>query len=114
MGRRSGSGVHAGISALNEIVFFHRKTRALIFTDLLFNIARHDSAYARFLLRLDGAFHGPAIPRSFRLLLRRRRAECGAFLNRLQSWDFDRAILVHGDIIDRDAKPAIEHAWQFA
>src|ERR1700730_4132685 len=30
---------------LNEIVFFHRKTRTLIFTDLLFNIARHDSAY---------------------------------------------------------------------
>jgi hypothetical protein len=99
---------------LNEIVFFHRKTRTLIFTDLLFNIARHDSAYARFLLRLDGAFHGPAIPRSFRLLLRRRCAECGTFLNRLQLWDFDRVILGHGEIIDRDAKPSIERAWRFA
>jgi hypothetical protein len=99
---------------LNEIVFFHRKTRTLIFTDLLFNITRHDSVYARFLLRLDGAFHGPAIPRSFRLLLRRRRVECGAFLNRLLSWDFDRAILAHGDIIEMDAKLAVERAWRFA
>ncbi|MBV8451758.1 MAG: DUF4336 domain-containing protein [Deltaproteobacteria bacterium] len=99
---------------LNEIVFFHRKTRTLIFTDLLFNITRHDSAYARFLLRLDGAFHGPAIPRSFMLLLRRRRVECAAFLQRLLSWDFDRAILAHGDIIENDAKAAIERAWQFA
>ena len=98
---------------LNEIVFFHRKTRTLIFTDLLFNIARHDSAYGRFLLRLDGAFRGLAIPRSFRLLLRRRRPECAAFLNRLLSWDFDRVILAHGEIINSGAKPAVERAWRF-
>jgi hypothetical protein len=99
---------------LNEIVFFHRKTRTLIFTDLLFNIARHDSAYGRFLLRLDGAFHGPAIPRSFRLVLRRRRPACATFLNRLLSWDFDQVILAHGEMIDSGAKPAIERAWRFA
>ena len=99
---------------LNEIVFFHRKTRTLIFTDLLFNITRLDSAFGRFLLRLDGAFHGPAIPRSFRLLLRRRRPECAAFLNRLLSWDFDRVILAHGEIINRGAKPVVERAWRFA
>jgi hypothetical protein len=99
---------------LNEIVFFHRKTRTLIFTDLVFNIVRHDSAYGRFLLRLDGAFHGPAIPRSFRLLLRRRQPECAKFLNRLLSWDFDRVILAHGQIINSGAKPAIEHSWRFA
>jgi hypothetical protein len=98
---------------LNELVFFHRKTRTLIFTDLLFNIARHDSAYGRFLLRLDGAFHGLAIPRSFRLILRRRRPECAAFLNRLLSWDFDRVILAHGEIINSGAKPAVERAWRF-
>jgi hypothetical protein len=70
---------------LNEIVFFHRKSRTVIFTDLLFNIARLDSAYSRFLLRLDGAFQGPVIPRAFRLLLHRRRAECVPFLHRLLS-----------------------------
>jgi len=84
---------------LNEVVFFHRKSRTLIFTDLLFNIVRHDSAFARFLLRLDGAFPGPAIPRSFRLLLYRRRAQRAAFLRRLMSWDFDRVIFGHGDVI---------------
>jgi hypothetical protein len=99
---------------LNEIVFFHRKSRTVIFTDLLFNIARHESAYARFLLRLDGAFHGPAIPRSFRLLLRRRRVECVAFLERLLSWNFDRAILAHGEVIESGARPVIERAWRFA
>ena len=99
---------------LNEIVFFHRKSRTVIFTDLLFNIARHESAYARFLLRLDGAFRGPAIPRSFRLLMRRRRVECVAFLDRLLSWNFDRAILAHGTLIESGAKPMIERAWRFA
>jgi len=99
---------------LNEIIFFHRKSRTVIFTDLLFNIARHDSAYARFLLRLDGAFRGPAIPRSFRLLLRHRRVGCVAFLDRLQSWNVDRAILAHGELIESGAKPAIERAWRLA
>jgi hypothetical protein len=98
---------------LNEIVFLHRKTRTVIFTDLLFNITRHDSSYARLLLRLDGAFCGPAVPRSFRLLLRRRRVECAAFINRLLSWDFDRAILAHGEIVQTGAKPALERAWRF-
>jgi hypothetical protein len=99
---------------LNEIVFLHRETRTLIFTDLLFNIARYDSQYARFLLRLDGAFRGPAIPRSFKLLLRSRRSKCAAFLQRIMSWDFDRAIVAHGDIVDSGAKPVVERAWQFA
>jgi Domain of unknown function (DUF4336) len=102
------------IPLLNEIVFFHRQTRTLIFTDLLFNIASHESAYARFLLRLDVAFHGPAIPRSFKLLLRSRRSESAAFLQRIMSWDLDQAIVAHGDIIDSGAKPVIERAWHFA
>ena len=97
---------------LNETVFFHRNTRTLIFTDLLFNISAHNSGYSRFLLRLDGAFRGPAIPRSFRLLLRRKRAECAAFLERLLAWDFDRAIVGHGEIIERGARAAVERAWR--
>jgi hypothetical protein len=99
---------------LNEIVFFHRVSRTLIFTDLLFNISHHDSAYARFLLRLDGAFHGPAVPRSFRLLLRRKRAECRDSIRRVLSWDFGRTIVAHGDIIESNARSAVEHAWRFA
>lgn len=99
---------------LNEIVFFHRKARTLIFTVRIFNIVRRDSAYGRFLLRLDGAFHRPAIPHSFRLLLRRKRPECAAFLNRLLLWDFDRVILAHGEIIDYGAKSAVERVWRFA
>lgn len=99
---------------LNEIVFFHRVSRTLIFTDLLFNLSQHDSAYARFLLRLDGAFQGPAVPRSFQLLLRRKRAECRDFIRRVLSWDFARTIVAHGDIIEIDARPLVERAWRFA
>jgi hypothetical protein len=87
--------------------------RHLLGFALLFKIARHGSAYGRFLLRLDRAFHGPVISRSFRLLLRHTRVECDAFLHRLLSWDLDRAILVHGEIIDHGAKPAVERARRF-
>jgi hypothetical protein len=52
--------------------------------------------------------------RSFMLLLRLRRGECAVVLHRILSWDLDRAIVGHGDIIESGAKPVIEHAWQFA
>jgi hypothetical protein len=52
--------------------------------------------------------------RSFMLLLRLRRSECATFLHRTLTWDFDRAIVAHGDIIESGAEPVIERAWQFA
>ena len=46
--------------------------------------------------------------------MRRRRPECATFLNQLLSWDFDRVILAHGEMIDSGAKPVVERAWRFA
>jgi hypothetical protein len=48
------------------------------------------------------------------LLLGVRRSECAAFLHRIMTWDFNGAIVAHGDIIESGAEPVIERAWQFA
>jgi len=98
---------------LSEVIFFHRSSRTVIFTDLLFNIRTPESAYTRFLLKLDGGLNQVAVPRSFRLLIRMRAALAGKTINRVLSWDFDRLSMAHGEIIDHGAKGIVRAAWSF-
>ena len=98
---------------LNEVVFLHRASRTLIFTDLLFNVTHASSTISRIALRLDGAFGGPAVARTFRLLLKFRREQARASIQRILDWDFDRVILAHGDAIETGGKNAVAKAWSF-
>jgi hypothetical protein len=98
---------------LNEIDFFHRASRTLIMTDLIFNLTAPKPGWTRFLMTLDGAADGPAVARSFRLLMRFRKAECRAAVQRMLQWDFERIIVTHGDPIVRNAKRAFAEAWSF-
>jgi len=105
--------VFHGFSPLNETVFFYRSSRTVIFTDLLFNLARADSAWTRILMTLDGAFGGPAVARTFRLLMRARKRAVMDSIARILEWDFDRMIVAHGDVIERGAKTVLQDAYSF-
>jgi len=105
--------VFRGFSPLNETVFFHRPSRTVIFTDLVFNLTRGDSTWTRILMTLDGAFGGPAVARTFRLLMRTRKRAVMDSVTRILEWDFDRLIVAHGDVIDRGAKSALRDAYSF-
>ena len=99
--------------ALNETIFFDRRSRTALFTDLMFNVNRSDDALTRIVLRLDGGFRGLAVPRTFRLLIRMRRRLALAALAGILEWDFDRLTVAHGDIVERGAKTAMRNAWSF-
>jgi hypothetical protein len=98
---------------LNEVVFFHRSSRTIVFTDLLINIQSSESTYTRFLIWLDGGLGHVAVPRSFRLLLKMRRARARETIDRILSWEFDRLSLAHGEIVERGAKEIVRKAWSF-
>jgi hypothetical protein len=99
--------------ALNEVVFFHRSSRTIVFTDLLINIQNSESGYTRFLMWLDGGLGQVAVPRSFRLLLKMRRARARETIDQILSWEFDRLSLAHGEIVERGAKEIVRNAWSF-
>jgi len=99
--------------ALNEVVFFHRSSRTIVFTDLLINIHNSESRYTRFLMWLDGGLGHVAVPRSFRLLLKMRRARARETIDQILSWEFDRLLLAHGKIVERGAKEIVRNAWSF-
>jgi hypothetical protein len=105
--------VFHAFAPLNEIVMFHRASRTVLFTDLIFNVNYPQSRLAGFLLRLDGAGGGPAVPRSFRLLIRWNGERARHELARILAWDFDRATFAHGDLIEHGAKAAVSAAWSF-
>lgn len=42
----------------------------------------------------------------------RSRVEARAALEKIVAWDFERIVIAHGDLIDRDAKAVACRAWQ--
>jgi Domain of unknown function (DUF4336) len=98
---------------LNEVIFFHRSSRTVVFTDLLINIQTSESTYTRFLMWLDGGLGHVAVPRSFRLLLKMRRARARETIDQILSWEFDRLSLAHGEIVEHGTKEIVRNAWSF-
>jgi len=105
--------VFRGFSPLNETVFFHRPSRTVLFTDLLFNMTHTDSALTRVVLTLDGGFGSPGVARTFRLLMRMRKRTVMDSVARILKWDFDRMTLAHGDVVERGAKTVLQDAYSF-
>jgi hypothetical protein len=99
---------------LNEAVFFHRASRTLILTDLLFNVPPGSgSILSRSVLWLDGCNGRPAIPRTFRFVISLNRRRARALVDQIFGWDFDRINLTHGNLIEGDGKKVLAEAWAF-
>ena len=98
-----------GIPQVNEVVFFHRRSRTLILTDLLFHFEEGPGGWTSFFLWLDGALGNLAFSRVFGLATRDRPALRGA-LSRILDWDFDRLVVAHGANIPAGAKERVRAA----
>jgi hypothetical protein len=99
----------AGCPLASEIVCFHPGSRTLIVTDLVFNIQRSRSGLSRAYLRASGAWQRLAQTPLMRAVIRDRAAARHS-LERMFAWDFDRLIMSHGDIVERDAKRQLGEA----
>lgn len=102
----------AGVPSINEVVFFHRPSRSLIVTDLIFNI--HDCAnwQSRLLFRIMGAYKKPAQSRLWRSSTKDRNAAKDS-VSQMLAWDFTRLIMAHGNIVEHDAKTTTTQALQW-
>jgi glyoxylase-like metal-dependent hydrolase (beta-lactamase superfamily II) len=97
---------------LNEVEFFHRKTQTLITGDLCFNIGPDWPLKTRLLAwgpRMRRRF-GPTV--AFRLGIRDREAAKRS-VERILTWDFDRVLPGHGEIVETGGREAFERgfAW---
>jgi hypothetical protein len=101
----------AGFPFLDEVVFFHPRTRTLIATDLCFNI-RAGSGWAKLVFRLNDMWQRFGPSRSFRFLIRDRKA-LRASLDEILRRDFDRVIVAHGDVLESGGREALRSGYEF-
>lgn len=93
----------------HEIVFFHRVTRSLLCLDAMLNLSEHPLPSTRLVARLM-ANTGPGKGYLERVAVRSRRdarEEVAAILR----WDFDRATLAHGALVQANARDAFREAY---
>lgn len=99
-----------GAEKLKEHVCLHVPTRTLIVADLVFNFATNERGWDRFFHRyLAGFKRYPGMSRIFRICIQ-DRAAFRASLVPIMAADFDRIIVGHGSVIERDGKALLARA----
>jgi hypothetical protein len=101
-------GPHRGIS---EVVFFHPASATLVLTDLATNLIGFRRLYDRILWRLSGMSTGLGPPRNSRRLFLREPESAREALREILRWPFQRIVVAHGEIVERDARAAFESAF---
>ena len=104
--------VFRGERLLQEVVFYHQESRTLIVTDLVQSAYSGSPLLTGLVLRLNGTYEGPGLPRHIRLGFRDKEA-ARASLERVLSWDFDRIVLAHGPVVETGGKAVFRHAYSF-
>lgn len=104
-----------GMREARETVFFHHASRTLIVADLMFHFPEHGPWWKEFMLKAGAVAgeHDPGMPRSFKHAISDREA-LKRSLARVMAWDFDRVIVGHGEIVERDGKAQMSAMLQHA
>jgi hypothetical protein len=99
------------ISALNEVVFFHRASKTLILTDTAYHFDRSFPWITQLSFRILGGYQ-KLQPSLLEKLATRERDRVKNSIKRVLDWDFQRVIMAHGSIVDRDAKSQLKAGYE--
>lgn len=99
----------------DEVVFFHRQSGTVLFTDILQNLPKDWFKGWRALVAWADLMTGdqPAVPRKFRLAFTDRLALRSA-LRVISSWPLEQVVMAHGTPVTRDAKGFLTRAFAWA
>ena len=102
----------AGMARINEVIFVDRQSKTLITADLVFNYDRNVNLATSLLLRMTGSYDRCAVSRLFKFYIRDKKALRHS-IDQILSWDFDRIVVGHGHLIDRDGRQVLKEAYSF-
>lgn len=97
-----------------EVVFFHRASRTVLFTDLIQHFGPEAfSGWRRIVAGLDlMTASEPEVPRKFRVaFMDRRRAR--AALARILAWPADRVVMAHADPLETGGQDFIARTFRW-
>ena len=106
--------VFKGNFFIDEVFFFHEKSRTVILADFIQNRPiTKGKPFRNALFKLAGvAYPYGGVPVDIRLSFNNRNLARES-LEKLLSWDFEKPIIGHGVCIEKDAKPFIERAFRW-
>lgn len=96
-----------GSQMLREVVFHHRASRTLISSDLFLNVHDPKSTFSTFYYWVNGVLGKPGISRMI-LFAYDDPAAARRSYRRLLDWDFERIVIAHGEIIDRNGPEVLQ------
>jgi hypothetical protein len=94
----------------NEAVFFHRVTRTLLLTDLVFNLQQLDWSPFGIYIRLAGGYRHFGPSRVSKRFIR-DRARARELIDRILAWPFERVLMSHGDIVEENGRERLRSAF---
>jgi hypothetical protein len=99
-----------GAPRLDEVVFFHRASRTLLLVDLCFNMQHAANWLTRIFLHVAGAY-GHFGPSRLARSMFKDKAAVRASVDRILEWDFDRAVVTHGEVVETGAREAMRKSF---
>jgi hypothetical protein len=102
--------VFRAMPLFNEVVFFHRPSRSLVVSDLVFNFQDMDWGVVGLYVRAAGAHRRFGPSRVTRQLVR-DRALGRQLMDRILSWPIERVVMSHGAIVESQAKDRLRDAF---
>jgi len=99
-----------GAPQLDEVVFYHSRTRTLLLTDLCFNMRHSDSFLTRLFMRMMGGY-GHFGPSRLARSLMKDKAAVRRGIERILEWDFDRVTVTHGEVLESGGNAAFRKAY---
>jgi hypothetical protein len=96
-----------GAPKLNEIAFFHRPSRTLLVSDLVFNVRAPASWSTAAILTLMGTRGRLGQSHVWRFSVRDKKAAAAA-VTRILAWDFSRVLMAHGEPLLENARSEME------
>jgi hypothetical protein len=107
--------VFRGSRFLDEVVFFHRKTRTLLLADLIENFEPWKvGGFYGWLVRVAGAAAPDAkAPIDLRLTFLGRKKEARSAFERMVAWEPEKVIMAHGRPYMRDGTAELRRAFRW-
>lgn len=103
-----------GSRIMREAAMFHRASRVLILVDLIENFTDTtpgvSGALKFWFKHVFRMWNNPRPAPEYQMGWGSRREAEGS-LKKILSWDFQKIVLAHGDLIERDAREVARNAW---
>lgn len=106
--------VFGGNRTFQEVVFFHKASRSLIFTDLMINLKTDGiKLIPRLFLEFEGVtYPNGGIPRLYRWFSN-DKDKARAALSVIRDWDPIRVLFCHGEPFDLTARELLDREFRF-